>query len=107
MKRATFSKINDLAKCLSNEAKMISQMFGSNFPISDWKVESKSLIEIMKDNAKLAYEYPYYIAFRSLGCEGGTRHEVFERCAVLGGVVSMWTIRYNARADKFELNQEQ
>lgn len=81
-------------------------MYGSTLPVSDWAMEQKTIAKIMRDNKRYGNEYPYFIAFRAMGCEGGTRHEVAERCEALDGAVSVWSIRYDLRADGFTLTRE-
>lgn len=104
--RNTFRTVRELAKVMRAEAKRIATMYGSTLPVSDWAIEQKTITEIMRDNKRYGNEYPYIIAFRAMGCEGGTRHEVAERCKVLDGAVSVWSIRYDLKADGFTLTRE-
>lgn len=102
----TFGTVRELAKVMRAEAQRVATMYGSKLPVSDWTTEQKTITEIMRDNKRYGNEYPYIIAFRAMGCEGGTRHEVAERCEVLGGAVSVWSIRYDLKADGFTLTRE-
>lgn len=102
----TFGTVRELAKVMRVEAQRVATMYGSLLPVSDWATEQKTITEIMRDNKRHGNEYPYIIAFRAMGCEGGTRHEVAERCEALGGAVSVWSIRYDLRADGFTLTRE-
>lgn len=76
----TFGTVRELAKVMRAEAQRVATMYGSRLPVSDWAAEQKTITEIMRDNKRYGNEYPYIIAFRAMGCEGGTRHEVAERC---------------------------
>ncbi|MBO7221224.1 MAG: hypothetical protein J6V21_08625 [Alistipes sp.] len=102
----TFKKVQDLAKVMKAEAQRISAMYGNRMAVLDWKVEQKLLSEVMRDNKRNCHEHPYYIAFRAMGCEGGTRREVEHRSDALGSAVSFWSIRYDLRADGFTLTRE-
>lgn len=102
----TFGTVRELAKVMRAEAQRVATMYNSKLPILDWRTEQKTITEIMRDNKRYGNEYPYIIAFRAMGCEGGTRHEVAERCEVLGGSVSVWSIRYDLRSDAFQLTRE-
>ena len=102
----TFGTVRELAKVMRVEAQRVATMYGSKLPVSDWAIEQKTIAEIMRDNKRYGNEYPYIIAFRAIGCEGGTRREVVERCEALGGAVSVWAIRYDLIADGFTLTRE-
>lgn len=102
----TFGTVQELSKVMRAEAQRVATMYGSTLPVSDWAMEQKTITEIMRDNKRYGNEYPYFIAFRAMGCEGGTRHEVAERCEALGGAVSVWSIRYDLKADGFTLTRE-
>lgn len=102
----TFRSVRELAKVMKAEAQRVAAMYGNALPVSDWATEWKTIAEIMRDNKRYGNEYPYIIAFRAMGCEGGTRREVVERCEALGGAVSVWSIRYDLRAGGFTLTRE-